>query len=145
LLSYRRAWERKNREGEAHRSLADGGGTATANVQKKYRSPGNVAEERGGGGGIVDKDVERRRGADRRRSRFSVPWSRGEAQEAEGQRKKTTVWGKKEKFTPAALFIYLWARVVGVVVLHYPDRFRGESPHGGTEWGGGYCNRATRQ
>jgi hypothetical protein len=89
--------------------------------------------------------VERRRGADRRRSRFAVPWSGGEAQEAEGQRKKTMVWGKKEKFTPAALFIYLWVRVVGVVVLHYPDRFRGESPRGGTEWDGGYCNRATRQ
>jgi hypothetical protein len=55
------------------------------------------------------------------------------------------VWGKMEKFTPAALFIYLRVRVVGVVVLHYPDRFRGESPRGGTEWGGGYCNRATRQ
>jgi hypothetical protein len=91
--------------------------------------------------------VERRRrcGADRRQSRFSVPWSSGEAQEAEGQRKKTTAWGKKEKFTPAALFIYLRVRVVGVVVLHYPDRFRGESPRGGMEWGGGYCNRATRQ
>jgi hypothetical protein len=55
------------------------------------------------------------------------------------------VWGKKEKFTPAALFIYLWVRVVRVVVLHYPDRFHSESPRGGTEWGGGYCNRATRQ
>jgi hypothetical protein len=86
-----------------------------------------------------------RRGADRLRSRFSVPWSDGEAQEAQGQSKKTTVWGKKEKFTPTALFIYLRVRVVGVVVLHYPDRFRGELPHGGTEWGGGYCNRATRQ
>jgi hypothetical protein len=93
--------------------------------------------------GVVERRHRRR--ADQRRSRFSVPWSGGEAQEAEGQRKKTTVWGKKEKFTPAALFIYLWVRVVGVVVLHYPDRFRGESPRGGTEWGGGYCNRAARQ
>jgi hypothetical protein len=59
LLSYRRAWERKNREGEAHRSLAGGGGTAAANVQKKFRSPSNVAEERGGG--VDDKDVGRRR------------------------------------------------------------------------------------
>jgi hypothetical protein len=93
--------------------------------------------------GVVER--LRRRGADRRRSRFSVPLSGGEAQEAEGQRKKMTVWGKKEKFTPAALFICLQVRVVGVVVLHYPDRFRGESPRGGTEWGGGYYNRATRQ
>jgi hypothetical protein len=92
--------------------------------------------------GVVER--RRRRAAGRWRSRFSVPWSGGEAQEAEGQRKKTMVWGKKEKFTPAALFIYLRVRIVGVVVLHYPDRFRGESPHGGTEWGGGYCNRATR-
>jgi hypothetical protein len=93
--------------------------------------------------GVVER--RRRRGADQRRSRFAVPWSGGEAQEAEGQRKKMTVWGKKEKFTPAALFIYPRVRVVGVVVLHYPDHFRGESPCGGMEWGGGYCNRATRQ
>jgi hypothetical protein len=42
---------------------------------------------------------------------------------------------------------YLYAcqvRVVGMVVLHYPDRFCGKSPRGGTEWGGGSCNRATR-
>jgi hypothetical protein len=123
---------------------------AAASVQEKVQSPSNVAAERGGGGGVVDKvsaivERRRRRGADRRWSRLSVPWSGGEAQEAEGQRKKTTVWGKKEKFTPAALFIYLWVRVVGVVVLHYPDRSHGESPRGSTEWGGGYCNHATRQ
>jgi hypothetical protein len=41
--------------------------------------------------GVVER--RHRRGADRRRSRFSVPWSDGEAQEAEGERKKTTVWG----------------------------------------------------
>jgi hypothetical protein len=63
----------------------------------------------------------------------------------EGQRKRTTVWGKKEKFTPAALFIYHQIGVVGVVVLHYPDRFCGKSPRGGMEWGGGSCNHATRQ
>jgi hypothetical protein len=40
----------------------------------------------------------------------------GRAQEIEGQRKKTMVWGKKEKFTPAALFIYRQERVVGIVV-----------------------------
>jgi hypothetical protein len=33
------------------------------------------------------------------------------------------VWGKKEKVTPAPLFIYRQVRVVGVVVLHYPDSF----------------------
>jgi hypothetical protein len=43
------------------------------------------------------------------------------------------VWGKKEKFTPAALFIYRLVRVVGVVVRHYPDRFCSKSPRGGME------------
>jgi hypothetical protein len=119
-------------------------------VQEKVQFPSNVVAERGGGGGVVDKvsgvvERRRRRGADRRRSRLSVPWSGDEAQEAEGQRKKMMVWDKKEKFTPAALFIYLRVRVVGVVVLHYPDRFRSKSPRGGTEWGGGYCSHATRQ
>jgi hypothetical protein len=32
-------------------------------------------------------------------------WSDSGVQEAE-ERKKTMVWGKKEKFTPAAQFIY---------------------------------------
>jgi hypothetical protein len=93
--------------------------------------------------GIVER--WRRRGAGRWWCRFSVPRSGGEAQEAEGQGKEMVVWGKKEKFTPAALFIYHRVRVVGVVVIHYPDHFCSKSPHGSTEWGGGYCNRATRQ
>jgi hypothetical protein len=42
--------------------------------------------------------------------------SGGRAQETEEQRKKTMVWGKKEKFTPAVLFIYRQVRVVGIVV-----------------------------
>jgi hypothetical protein len=71
--------------------------------------------------------------------------SGGRAQETEEQRKKMMVWGKKEKFTPAALFIYRQVRVVGIVVsVPLPDRFCGKSPRGGTEWGGGSCNRATR-
>jgi hypothetical protein len=32
-------------------------------------------------------------------------WSGGEAQGTKERRKKTVVWGKKEKFTPAALYI----------------------------------------
>jgi hypothetical protein len=92
--------------------------------------------------GVVER--RRRRGAGRRWRRFSVPQTGGEAKGAEGQRKKTMAWGKKESFTPAALFICRRVRIVGVVVLHYPDRFCGKSPRGGTEWGGGYCNRATR-
>jgi hypothetical protein len=68
---------------------------------------------------------QRRRGASRRRRRGGSLFSRsgGEAQETEKQRKKTMVWGKEEKFTPAPLFIYRQVRVVGVVVLHYPDSF----------------------
>jgi hypothetical protein len=73
LLSDRKAWEGKNREGEAHRSLPGGGGTATENVQKKFRSPGSVAEERGGGG-VVDKDVGRRRAS-------ASAWSRATAEQ----------------------------------------------------------------
>jgi hypothetical protein len=42
--------------------------------------------------------------------------SGGRAQETEEQRKKTMAWGKKEKFTPAALFIYRQVRVMGIVV-----------------------------
>jgi hypothetical protein len=66
-------------------------------------------------------------------------------QQTEEQRKKMMAWGKKEKFTPAVLFINRRVRVVGVAVLHYPDRFCGDSSCGGAEWGGGSCNRATRQ
>jgi hypothetical protein len=58
----------------------------------------------------------RRAGGRRQRSSFSVPQSGGEVQEIREQRKKTMVWGKKEKFTPAALFIYRQVRVVEIVV-----------------------------
>jgi hypothetical protein len=72
LLSYRKAWERKNRGGGAHRSLAGDGGTAATNVQKKVQSPSDVAEERGGG--VVDKDVGRRRAS-------TSAWSRSTAEQ----------------------------------------------------------------
>jgi hypothetical protein len=53
--------------------------------------------------------------------------------------------GKKSKFTPIP-YLYRKTEVVGiVVVIHYPDRFCGDSPRGGAEWGGGSCNRATTQ
>jgi hypothetical protein len=61
MQSYRKAEKMKNRERGTHRSLADGGGTAATSVQKKVQSPSNVAEERCGGGGVVDRDVGRRR------------------------------------------------------------------------------------
>jgi hypothetical protein len=53
--------------------------------------------------------------------------------------------GKKSKFTPTPVFIPKRPGSWGSWgVFHYPDRFCGESPRGGTEWGGGSCNRATR-
>jgi hypothetical protein len=94
--------------------------------------------------GVVER--RRRRGADRRRRRCwsSVLRSGGEAQEAEGQGRKTMVWGKKISLPPPPYLYACQVRVVGMVVLHSPDRFCGKSPRGGTEWGGGSCNRATR-
>jgi hypothetical protein len=55
------------------------------------------------------------------------------------------VWGKKISLPPPPYLYARQVRVVGMIVLHYPDRFCGKSPRGGTEWGGGYCNRATTQ
>jgi hypothetical protein len=43
---------------------------------------------------------QRRREASRRRRSFSGPWSGGGVQEAEEQRKKNTVWGKKGQVNP---------------------------------------------
>jgi hypothetical protein len=31
------------------------------------------------------------------------------------------------------------------VVLHYRDNYWAQMPHGGTTWGGGFDNRATRR
>jgi hypothetical protein len=59
MRSYREAEKMKNRERGTHRSLADGGGTAATSEQRKVQSPSNVAEERCGGGGVVDRDVGR--------------------------------------------------------------------------------------
>jgi hypothetical protein len=91
LLSYREAEEMKSKDGgRTYRSLANGDGTMAAGVQRKIRSPSNVTKRRGDGG-VIDEDVGRRRAsvqAGRQRCRFSVPRSGGEAQEAEGQRKK---------------------------------------------------------
>jgi hypothetical protein len=38
-----------------------GGNGAAASVQEKVQSPSNVVKERCGGGGVVDRDVGRRR------------------------------------------------------------------------------------
>jgi hypothetical protein len=92
--------------------------------------------------GVAERRCQRGAGRRRRRCCSSVLRSGSEAQEAEEQRKKTMAWGKKEEFTPAVLFIYRRVGVVGVEVSHYHDRFCHKSPRGGTEWGGGSCNRA---
>jgi hypothetical protein len=52
--------ENKNREGRTHRSLAGDDGAAVI-MLREIRSRGNVAERRGGGGGVVDGNVGRRR------------------------------------------------------------------------------------
>jgi hypothetical protein len=72
MRSYREAEKMKNGERGTHRSLADGGGTAAASVQKKVQSPSNVADERGGGGGVVDRDVGHRRASASAWSRSTV-------------------------------------------------------------------------
>jgi hypothetical protein len=73
--------------------------------------------------------------------------SLGPAVKRKGQRsggRRRYCGGKKSKFTPVP-YLYYGAGVVEIVaVLHYPDRFCGRLPHGGTEWGGGYYNLATR-
>jgi hypothetical protein len=72
-----------------------------------------------------------------------VARSAGGELEVKRQRKKKE-WGKKRELPPL-LYFYRGVVVVGtVVVLHYPDRFCEGSPRGGTSWGGGSNNRATR-
>jgi hypothetical protein len=85
----------------------------------------------------------RRREGRRRRRGVFVARSGGGGLKVKRQRKKKE-WGKKRELPPLP-YLYRGTVVVGtVVVLHYPDRFCGGSPHGGTLWGGGYSNRATR-
>jgi hypothetical protein len=72
MRSYRELEKMKDRERGTHRSLADGGGTAATSVQKKVQSPSNVAEERCGGGGVVDRGVGRRRASASAGSRSTV-------------------------------------------------------------------------
>jgi hypothetical protein len=106
----------KNRERDAHRSLAGGGGTA-ASVQRKIRSLSNVAER---SGGVVDDDAGRRQAETpacrwaTAAASFSVSWSGGEAQGAEDLRKTKTVWGVKRASYPHPVFIPR-RPVVGVV------------------------------
>jgi hypothetical protein len=113
-------------------------------------SPG-IVRERSGGGGVVGEGVGRRRASAPVWSRSTagqVLCSLGPAAERKGQRnggRRRWYGVKRRSFTPAALFIHRQVRVVGMVVLHYPDRFCGKSPCGGMEWGGGSYNRAARQ
>jgi hypothetical protein len=95
--------------------------------------------------GVAERRYRQRAGRRRRRCCSSVLRSGGEAPEAEEQRRKTMAWGKKRSLPPPPYLYACQVRVVGRVVLHSPDRFCGEAPRGGTEWGGGYCNRAMTQ
>jgi hypothetical protein len=75
-------------------------------------------------------------------SRFLGPAVKRKGQRNGGGRRHCG--GKKSKLPPPRIYTEE-ARVVGIVgVFHYPDRSCSESPRGGTEWGGGSCNHATR-
>jgi hypothetical protein len=77
-------------------------------------------------------------------SLFLGPTAKRKGQRSGGRRR--LCGGKKSKFTPTPVFIPKRLGSWGSWgVFHYPDRFRSKSPRGGTEWGGGYCNRATTQ
>jgi hypothetical protein len=102
VQGYRKARERKNREGKAYRSSGGGNGVA-AGVQSKIQSPPGMS-----GRGVatavtkvkisyVGEQRRRRAGGRRRRRSFSVPRSGGEAQEVGERRKKKMRWGKKSK------------------------------------------------
>jgi hypothetical protein len=70
--SYKRAWERKNKdERRSHRNLAAGDGTAATSVQGKIRSHSNVTEKEGSGG-VVDEDVGWSRASARAQSRLAT-------------------------------------------------------------------------
>jgi hypothetical protein len=140
----------KNRDGRrTYRSLC-GGGVVAVSIQRDIQSPNNVME-RGSGGGVVDEGIGCRRASAPVWSKSTAvqvlrslgPVAEHKRQRSGGRRRWCGV--KRRSFTPAAQFIHRQVRVVGVVVLHYPDRFCGKSPRGGMEWGGGSYNRATRQ
>jgi hypothetical protein len=107
MRSYEEAEKMKNRERGTHQSLVDGGGTTATSVQEKVQSPRNVAGKRCGGG-VVDKDVRRRRwpgAGQRRRSFLSVPLAGDEAQGAGKHRRKKALWrGKKNKLAPPLIY-----------------------------------------
>jgi hypothetical protein len=110
----------KNRDGRKAYRSSSGGDGAAASLQSKIQSPPVIS---GRGAAAVARKVKmsyvgerrRRRTEGQRRRSFSVPRSGGEAQGAEEQRKKKMVWGKKEKFTPAPVFISP-EKVMGIVV-----------------------------
>jgi hypothetical protein len=102
VQGYRKARERKNREGKAYRSSSGGNGVA-ASLQSKIQSP-PVMSGRGAATAAmkvkmsyVGEQRRRRAGGRWRRCSFSVPRSSGEAQETEERRKKKMVKGKKSK------------------------------------------------
>jgi hypothetical protein len=74
-------------------------------------------------------------------SQFLGPAVKRKGQRSKGRRRHCG--GKKSRFTPTPVFIPMRSGSWGSWgVFHCPDRFRSKSPSGGTEWGGGLCNRA---
>jgi hypothetical protein len=52
-----------------------------------------------------------------------------------GGRRRHCVRGVKRASLPLPPYLYCRTKVVGImVVIHYSDRFCGDSPHGGAEW-----------
>jgi hypothetical protein len=150
MQSYKEA-ERMKSRGRSHRSVAGDGGAA-ANVQEEFQSPCSVAEERCCGGGVVDGDAERRRASVSAGSRAATaamllfgPAEKRRRQESRRGRRHCG-GGKKISLPPPPYLYVSQVGVVGIVgVFHSPDRSCRESPRGGTEWGGGSCNRAMTQ
>jgi hypothetical protein len=105
--------EEEQRERGTHRSLVDGGGTAATSVREEVQSPSSVAKERCGGGGVVDRDVGRRRsvgvgGEQVDRGGDAVPLFFVPAVERRRQRSRggRRWWGGKKRSLPLPPYLY---------------------------------------
>jgi hypothetical protein len=86
----------------------------------------DVKEDNGGGAGFPIRWFRRRRARGRR------------------ERRKKKEWGVKGRVTPAPLFISLGGGSGALPLCPRPRPFLPITPRGGTSWGGGSYNRATR-
>jgi hypothetical protein len=104
----------KREKGRTEKEKLTGVRAAAMERRRAYRGRSNLPamsrrEAAAASSTKVSDVVKRRRRREvgrRRRSSFSVPRFGGEVQETGEQRRKTMMWGKKQEFTPAALFIY---------------------------------------